>query len=67
ATNESVTTCITNPKVTTVTTDDSTVQLNSGASFVWTDSSAASHATTTDDWFTDGMLKTLAESQTLTK
>ncbi|MEK7589190.1 MAG: hypothetical protein AAB479_00980 [Patescibacteria group bacterium] len=67
ATNESVTTSITNPKGTTVTTDDSTVQRNSGASFVWTDSSAASHATTTDDWFTDGMLKTLAESQTLTK
>jgi len=67
ATNDSVTTSITNPKGTTVTTDDSTVQRASGASFVWSDQSAASHATTTDDWFTDGMLKTLAESQTLTK
>lgn len=67
AANESVTTSITNPKGTTVTTDDSTIQRASGASFVWSDQSAASHATTTDDWFTDGMLKTLAESQTLTK
>lgn len=67
ATNDSVTTKITNPKGTTVTTDDSINQRGVGSSFVWSDQSADSHATTTDDWFTDGMLKALAESQTLTK
>jgi len=67
ASNESVTTSITNPKGTTVTTDDSTVQSGSGASFIWSDQSSPSHSTSTDDWFTDGMLKTLAESQTLTR
>ncbi|MDP4001707.1 MAG: hypothetical protein Q8P69_01530 [bacterium] len=58
---------IANPKGTTVTSDDSTVQRASGASFVWTDQSSAAHSTTTDDWFTDGLVKTLAETQTVTK
>ena len=63
---ETVTTNITNPKGSTVTTQDATVQQASGASFVWSDQSAPSHADTTADWFTDGLVKTIAESQALT-
>lgn len=67
ATGDSVTTQITNPKGTTVTSDDATTQQNSGASFVWSDSSAATHSSATDDWFTDGLIKTLADAQSRTK
>ncbi len=61
----SVTTQLANPSGTTVTTDDATTQALGNVSFVWSDQSAPSHATTTDDWFTDGLVKTLAESQSL--
>lgn len=67
AANDSVTTKLTEGLGTTVSTDDSTTQSNKATSFVWTDQSQASHATTTDDWFTDGLVKSLAQSQTLTK
>ena len=63
----SISTKIANPKGTTITSDDSTVQAASGASFVWSDQSATSHATTTDDWFTDALVKTLTETQILAK
>ncbi|MEK7153444.1 MAG: hypothetical protein AAB834_05835, partial [Patescibacteria group bacterium] len=58
---------VANPKAATISTSTSTIQQDSGASFVWTDQSAVSHATTTSDWFTDGLVKTLAETQTVTK
>ena len=61
----SVTTKINNSTSTTVTTEDSATQALKTATFIWTDQSAPSHATTTDDWFTDGLAKTLAESQSL--
>jgi hypothetical protein len=67
ATGDYVTTQIANPSTTTVTTLSSTVQYNKGASFVWTDQSHPIHTTATDDWFTDGMVKSLIDSQTLTK
>ena len=63
----SVSVQVANPKGTTVSVDDSTNQQDSGASFVWSDQSSPSHATTTDDWFTDGLVKTLAATQTVTK
>ena len=67
AANDSVTTKLTEGLGSTVSTDDSVDQAAKATSFVWTDQSQASHATTTDDWFTDGLVKSLAQSQTLTK
>ena len=63
----SITVQIANPLGTTVSAHSSTFQAAAGSSFVWSDSSAASHTTATDDWFTDGLVKTLAESQTVVK
>ena len=64
----SISTKIRNPSGSTVTSDDSTVQAaRSGATFVWTDQSAPSHATTTDDWFTDGLVKGLVDTQSVIK
>lgn len=67
AANDSVTSKLLEGLGTTVSTEDSTTQAAKNTSFVWTDQSAPSHSTTTDDWFTDGLVKTLADSQTLTK
>ena len=63
----SISTKIANPTGTTVTSEDSTVQQAKPASFVWTDQSAPSHSTSTDDWFTDGLVKTLVDTQILIK
>jgi hypothetical protein len=67
ATGDSVTTQIANPNGSTVTVGTSAAQANTGASFVWSDQSAVTHSTSTSDWFTDGLVKTLADSQALTK
>ena len=70
AANDYVQTQISNAAGTTITTDDSATQqvkAQATASFVWSDQSDAAHATTTDDWYTDGLVKQLAEAQTLTK
>ncbi len=69
----SLTTQITNAMGTTVTTEDSGTQASAGTqmltatSIVWTDQSAPAHTTSTDDWFTDGLVKALGISQTLSK
>lgn len=64
---ESVTTSIANPTASTVTATTSALQAVKSATFIWTDQSAVSHGTGTSDWFTDGLVMTLAQSQTLTK
>ena len=64
----SINTQIANPNGTTVTTKQSAAAaLTTGASFVWSDQSAPSHSTTTSDWFTDGLVKTLVDTQILNK
>jgi len=67
AANETVSTNITNPKGSTVTSYNSTVQQATQPSFVWSDQSAVEHSTSTNDWFTDGLVKTLAQTQSLTR
>ena len=63
----SITTQIANPTGTTVTSEDSTTQGAKTASFVWSDQSSPAHSTSTDDWFTDGLVKTLADTQIIVK
>jgi hypothetical protein len=65
AATDSISTTIANPLGSAVTSDDATVQQATAASFVWSDQSSPAHATTTDDWFTDALVKTLAETQSL--
>lgn len=66
-TTDVVTTKISNPKGSTVTAAAAETQHGVASTFTWSDLSAASHATTTSDWFNDGLLKTLGESQSLSK
>jgi len=66
-TGDSISTQIANPQGTTVSSDDEATQAAKSASFVWSDSSAAAHSDLTDDWFTDGLLKTIAASESLSK
>jgi hypothetical protein len=64
ATTDNISTSIANPNGSTVTSEDSATVLE-GASFVWSDQSAPAHSTSTDDWFDDGLVKNLAEGQSL--
>lgn len=64
----SISTQIVNTSGTTVTSKNSADSIaTTYNNFNWTDQSAPSHATTTSDWFTDGLVKTLAQSQSITK
>lgn len=63
---DSIASKIANPS-TTAKTDDYTTVAATSASFVWSDSSASGHATTTDDWMNDYLIQTSNVSYTLSK
>ena len=63
---DSITTKIANPSSSAITDDYTTVAATS-ASFVWSDSSAPSHSTSTDDWMNDYLIQTANVSYTLAK
>ncbi len=67
AAGDSIVTSIANPAGNTVTSEDYTTHDDNTDTFVWSDSSSAAHSTSTDDWFDDGLVKALGESQTLSK
>lgn len=57
---------IDNVKTTQSAADDYTTVAATTASVVWTDGSASGHASTTDDWMNDYLIRTIDVSQTLT-